>query len=134
MNTQQTHKLTPRPFIRTSEGSIHSIDAPVSVYFVDGMPNDLVAQLRNKRAHGREPLWTINYVHLDAEVGEYMTAEEALAALQGFVDEPTVLFDALHWAKTEWVSKWGHVADHQFAKVAHRDVEAWERIVKAHSI
>lgn len=124
--------LTLRPFLRTRPRPTISSDDPVAVHVVDGVPNNQIIYIVNKRAHGREPLWHIRYVHLDAEIGDYKTAEEAMAVLQGLFEESTGLMAALHKAECNWFEKWRRMPEHPLAKADHRDVEAWERIVRTH--
>lgn len=106
---------------------------PVCIYKIEGMPNGELVQIVNLRAEGRDPNWQIRYAALGAEIGNYKTAEEALAVLQHLMDEPTGLLAALHRAECEWLDRWGALPEHPLAKTAHRDVEAWERIVAAHA-
>lgn len=129
---QVTTKLTLRPVARIGDRPRFNPDAPVFLYEVDGMPNNELLQIVNYRAHGRDPNWQIRYVKLDAEIGSYKTAEDALSVLQHLVDEPTGLLAGLHRAECEWLDKWGTVPEHPWAKAARRDIEAWERIVEAH--
>lgn len=130
---QTTVKLTLRPVGRTNDGPLLNPDAPVFLYEVHGMPNNELLQIVNYRAQGRDPNWQIRYVKLDAEIGSYKTAEEALSTLQHLIDEPTGLLAGLHRAECEWLDRWGAAPEHPWARAARRDVEAWERIVEAHA-
>jgi hypothetical protein len=96
------------------------------------MPNDQLMQIVNTRATGQQPSWYFRYIGLHAEVGDYKTEHDALAALQKFVDDPTLLLDARTKAERAWFDKWGTTPEHFLAKRAHEEVEAWERIIKAH--
>jgi hypothetical protein len=87
MIAKQTYKLILRPFIWPNEGPVLQHDTP-SAHFVDGLPNDEIVQVINKRAHGREPLWKIRWVATDTYTGDYKRAEEALAALEQWVNAP----------------------------------------------
>jgi hypothetical protein len=87
MNTQQTYKLTLRPFVWTNDGPLLNHDAPAAA-FVDGLPNDEIVQVINTRASGRESLWQIRFVTTDTYTGDYKTAEEALAALEQWINTP----------------------------------------------
>jgi hypothetical protein len=131
---QTIARLNLRPFIWTHDGPISRPNAPASGYFVDGMPNDLIVQITNKRAHDREPLWQFRYVGFDAELGEYKTEQDALSVLQSFLDDPTELLEACHQAEAEWLQRWGAIPEHFFAKREYRDVESWKRIVEAHGL
>jgi hypothetical protein len=127
---QTAIRLTLRPFIWTHDGPVSSPDDPPAAYFVDGMTNNLIVQIINKRAHRREPLWHIRYVGLDAEIGEYNTAEDALAALQELVDEPTGLELVLHRTEAEWQTIWGKVPESALAKINRKTVLALKRVIK----
>jgi hypothetical protein len=131
MNTTPTTKLTLRPFMWSHDGPSSNPDAPACGYWVDGMPKDMLVQIVNTRASGREPSWQLRYIGLDAELGDYKTEHDALTALQSFVNDPTLLLDAHHKAELDWFDKWGKTPDHFLAKRAHQEAEAWERVIKA---
>ncbi len=133
MNTAATTELTLRPFMWSHDGPISNPDAAACGYWVDGMPKEMLVQVVNTRAMGREPSWQFRYIGLDAELGDYKTEQDALTALQSFVDDATLLLDAHTKAELAWFDKWGNTPEHFLAKRAHQEVEAWERIIKAHS-
>lgn len=114
------------------EGPTCTLEGPACGYWVDGMPNDLLVQILDIQAQGREPIWQFRYVGLDAELGKYKTEDDALAALQAFVDDPAELLNAHYEAEAAWLERWGRTPEHFLAKRAHQEVEAWERIIKAH--
>jgi len=100
-------RLTLRPFMWIHHGPISNPNAPACGYWVDGMPNDLLAQIVNTQAHVKEPIWRFRYIGQEAELGDYRTEQDALAALQSFVDDPTELLDAHCKAEAAWFEKWG---------------------------
>lgn len=129
MNTEV--RLTLRPFLWSYDGPSNDPNAPAFGYWVDGMPNGLLAQIVNTQAAAHEPIWYFRYIGQEAELGDYKTEQDALAALQSFVDDPAELLDAHYQAEAAWFEKWGNAPDHFLAKRAHQEVEAWERIIKA---
>jgi len=126
-------RLTLRPFMWSHDGPNIDPNAPACGYWVDGMPNELLAQIVNTQAASQEPVWQFRYIGQDAELGDYKTEQDALAALQSFVDDPTGLLDAHYKAEAAWFEKWGNMPDHFLSKRAHQEVEAWERVIKMHS-
>jgi hypothetical protein len=126
---QQTTRLSLKPLVAVHDG-VARIEA---VYEVEGIPNDEIVQINNHRAatHPGDPLWRIHYVHHDVVIGEYKTAEGALAFLQELIDEPNGLMSAFHKAEVAWLEKWNHAPLSEAAKWDYKnDVEPWKKLVR----
>jgi len=130
MNTEV--RLTLRPFMWSHDGPNIDPNARTCGYWVDGMPKGFLAQIVNTQPASHEPVWYFRYIGQKAELGDYKTEQVALAALQSFADDPAELLDAHYKAEAAWCEKWGNTPDHFLAKKTHQEVEAWERIIKAH--
>jgi hypothetical protein len=84
MTSQETYKLSMEPKIYSHSGPV--LSGPVMLYEVGGMPKGQLVQILNLRAQEREPSWQIRRVATDETTGNFLTAEDALAALQSQVN------------------------------------------------